>query len=399
MKKLFAIGCIGLLLFEISNVFFIMPMPGSQQLNTLSLAYFLHSFRWYFRLFFTIFIATGLIKSKWDNKLKFLLPILILTSFIYVINFIMAADAMFKQPHRIQLVDVKNNKVDLNRLVIGVVESGKARAYPIQFLGYHHFIYDDINGKDILVTYCTVCRTGRVYSPIIDEKKEQFRLVGMDHFNAMLEDASTKSWWQQATGEAVAGPAKGKQLPELYSTQTSLRDWIKIHPTTLILQGNPEFKDDYDTSMNYESGKSRKSLTGSNPHSGANKSWVVGIKRNGKAKFIDWNELKRKRIVQIKLDNTQVFVVLSKDNKSFFAYENPFESDPKLMNETIILDPNPSKTENCIRINSNSTEPRKKEMTTLTYEFSGKGINNSQNLKPVIAYQEFLHSWKHFSQH
>jgi hypothetical protein len=55
-----------------------------------------------------------------------------------------------------------------------------------------------------MVTYCTVCRTGRVYGPIINGKKETFRLVGMDHFNAMLEDATTKSWWQQATWDARA---------------------------------------------------------------------------------------------------------------------------------------------------------------------------------------------------
>jgi hypothetical protein len=48
-----------------------------------------------------------------------------------------------------------------------------------------------------------------VFSPVVDGRSETFRLVGMDHFNAMFEDASTHSWWRQANGEAIAGPSKG----------------------------------------------------------------------------------------------------------------------------------------------------------------------------------------------
>lgn len=376
MKKLFYLGLIGLLLFEISNVYFIMPMPGSQQFNSLPLAYFLYSFRWLFRVAFASSLALGLMRSKWNNKLSVAIPLIVLAALLYVVNFVMAADGMFKQPKTIALLDAKSNKVDTNRLVIGVVQGDKARAYPIQFLGYHHFVYDDIEGKDILVTYCTVCRTGRVYSPIVEGKKAQFRLVGMDHFNAMMEDASTKSWWQQATGEAVTGPLKGKQLPEIYSTQTSLAAWIKLYPHTLIMQPNPEFKDNYDTSLKYESGQSRKDLTGSNPNSGADKSWVVGLKRDGKTKYIDWNELNRKRIVQVQLNQSKVFVVLLNDNKSFFAYENPFGAVPKLIHNTLEIEAD----------------------KRYTYQLNGQGISGSQNLKPVKAYQEFLHSWKHFSQ-
>ena len=35
---------------------------------------------------------------------------------------------------------------------------------------------------------------------------------------------------------------------------------------------------------------------------------------------------------------------------------------------------------------------------THRYQLNGQVIGGSQNLKPVKAYQEFLHSWKHFSQ-
>src|SRR5206468_83632 len=99
----------------------------------------------------------------------------------------------FYQPRHKNVVTVADNKVGLNKLVIGVTLNGEAKAYPIEIIGYHHQVQDTIGGTPVIVTYCTVCRTGRVFSPFVNGKKENFRLVGMDHFNAMFEDNTTKS--------------------------------------------------------------------------------------------------------------------------------------------------------------------------------------------------------------
>ncbi len=79
---------------------------------------------------------------------------------------------------------------------------------------------DTVGGAPVMVTYCTVCRTGRVYNLVVNGNSEIFRLVGIDQFNAMFEDATTKSWWQQATGMAISG---GTTLPEIPSQQLTLR--------------------------------------------------------------------------------------------------------------------------------------------------------------------------------
>ena len=81
------------------------------------------------------------------------------------------------------------------RLVVGVEIDGDARAYPVQFIGYHHQVRDTVHGAPVIVSFCTVCRTGRVFRPVVDGHPESFRLVGMDHFNAMFEDSTTGSWW------------------------------------------------------------------------------------------------------------------------------------------------------------------------------------------------------------
>ena len=373
MKKLFYFGLVGLLLFEVANVYFIMPMPGSQQMNSIDAAYFLYQWRWAFRIIFGLLLLIGLFKAKWRRKWTVAIPILIVGAAIYIANFVMAADHMFYKPQKVLMVNAAANKVDTNRLVIGITNNGEAKAYPIRFLGYHHQVQDTIGGKPVIVTYCTVCRTGRVYEPVINGKPEQFRLVGMDHFNAMFEDATTKSWWRQVTGEAITGKLKGQTLPEFFSTQTSLAEWLQLNPNSLIMQPDPSFIDQYDTTLKYESGKSKSKLTGTDSLSWKDKSWVVGIKVGTGKKAYDWNQLKTQRIINDKLDGKNFVVLLSKDDKSFFAFENPDAASTfTLQNDTLMLN-------------------------NVQYKINGKAINGNTSLKPLPAYQEFWHSWRTFN--
>jgi Protein of unknown function (DUF3179) len=372
MKKYFWLGCLGLFLFEIANVYFIMPMPGSQQMNSIGIAYFLYKWRWIFRGIFAMMIIVGLLKSNWKRKWAPAIPLLLLAVVGYMANFKMAADAMFKQPKQLVSVGADKNKVDSNRLVIGVSINGEAKAYPIQFLGYHHQVQDVVGGKDVLVTYCTVCRTGRVFEPIVNGKKESFRLVGMDHFNAMLEDASTKSWWRQATGEAITGKLKGKKLPAIFSTQTTLTQWLLLNPGSKIMQADSAFLKSYSSTTTYEDGTSRDNLTGTDSLSWKDKSWVVGLKAGNQSKAYDWNQLKTQRIIYDSLNNVPLVIILAKDNKSFFAFEMPNNEKALLKNDTLLLG-------------------------NKHYLLNGKGIDTAFSLKPVTAYQEFWHSWLSFN--
>lgn len=373
MKKLFFIGLAGLLFLELMAVYLIMPMPGSQQANSINLAYFLYQWRWAFRIFFIILFGIGLALSTFKLKWLPAFSILIVAMVIYFINFKMAADHMFYAPQNLLMVNAKTNKVDSNRLVIGITANGEARAYPIQFLGFHHQVYDRIGSKPVLITYCTVCRTGRVYEPIVLGRQERFRLVGMDHFNAMFEDYTTKSWWRQATGESIAGKLKGDKLPVFFSTQTSLGEWLKLNPASLVMQADSTYLSEYDSTYKFENGKSRSKLTGTDSLSGKNKSWVIGIKSGNKKKAYDWNKLKIERIIQDQIGNTPLLLVLANDDKSFFAFERTNPNDNFILkNDQLIFNGH-------------------------HYNLNGQGIDTTASLKPLAAYQEFLHSWKTFN--
>ena len=373
MKHIFFTGIIFLAIFEIANVYFIMPMPGSQRMNSLGIAYFLHEWRWVFRGIFGVMIATGLFQASRSNKWWVLGALLIAGAAVYLFNFDMAADKMFYQPSTLRLADAQTNKVNLDKLVLGVSLNGQTKAYPIQFIGYHHQVRDTVGHTPVMVTYCTVCRSGRVFAPTVDGRPETFRLVGMDHFNAMLEDAATGSWWRQATGEAVAGPLKGKYLPELPVVQTSLREWLKLHPNSLVMQPDSAFAEEYADMDSYDTGRGRGKLTGTDTLSWRDKSWIVGLEVNRIAKAYDWNRLKQERVINDRVGDQPVVIVLAADSLSFFAFERPSaEAVFTLRNDTLFSAEN-------------------------AWNLLGGVLNGTaQPLRPIAAYQEFWHSWSTF---
>lgn len=373
MKHVFLISIIGFIFFELANVYFIMPMPGSQEINSLDLAYALHSWRLVIRCILAVFIIIGMKSAFATSKWKTLGLMIVLLIVMYTTNYHMAADVMFYQPKSISFKTKDNNLVPIDKIIIGIAYQGHAKAYPIQFLGYHHQVRDTIGDKQVMVTYCTVCRTGRVFEPLIHNKVEDFRLVGMDHFNAMFEDKNTKSWWRQATGEAVTGPLKGESLPEFPSVQTTLSKWIELYPNTLVMQPDHHFQDKYDSLLTYERGRLTGRLTRKDTASWQQKSWVVGVELNGASKAYDWNELQKKRIIYDVLGNKPIATILSKDNISFVVLERvSTEQTFTLVNDTLMSPEN-------------------------SYNFIGESLNkNVESLKRLKAYQEYWHSWKTF---
>ena len=373
MKKIFYLGIILLIFFEIANVYFIMPMPGSQKMESLDMAYFLYSWRWLFRILFLLMIVSGIKHAFSASKWLVSGAIILVSGIAFACNFIMAADSMFKQPVSVIFKSKTENKVESGRLILGISLNGESKAYPIQFLGYHHQVRDSIGGKAVMVTYCTVCRTGRVFEPLIEGKSEDFRLVGMDHFNAMFEDKSTGSWWRQVSGKAVAGPMKGKTLPEIPSIQTTLEKWIELYPNTLIMQADEVFQEKYMGMSKYESGASKSKLTLRDLGSWKDKSWVIGLESGSESKAYDWNRLQKERIIHDELGGQPVVIILSGDNKSFVALER-LNNDQlfSLRNDTLI-----------------SADNR--------YNFIGTSMDSTKsNLKRLNAYQEYWHSWQIF---
>lgn len=310
---LFLLGVLLLLVPEVLRVYYIMPFPGSQEntatdLHQVDMAYWLHTHIWWIRLLglaallgpFVYYLKRG---GVW-KRIAVLVPTALCALVFYAFNFKFMADTMFYPPKEKHLTPVPTTEdmgalpdSTANQLVIAVERNGDARAYPIELIGYHHQVLDTIGGEPVLITYCTVCRTGRAWKPEVNGQPETFRLVGMDHFNAMFEDSRTKSWWRQVTGECIEGPLKGHQLEEVPSEQVSLGEFAARHPKGLVFQPDPHFAAQYAGLRGYDDGTIASSLEYRDTASWQPKSWVVGVVHNGQARAYDWNELRKERLV------------------------------------------------------------------------------------------------------
>ncbi|WP_026260231.1 DUF3179 domain-containing (seleno)protein [Segetibacter koreensis] len=382
-RLLLIIGFLLLFTVEILRVYFIMPFPGSQQTNTISFAYWLSGNIVWLRILAFLLILFPVINIFKNGKkqARIILPsaLLLYAIVFFFINFQAEADKMFYQPHQLVFAQPGTNKIKGDKLVIGVAINGEAKAYPIQFIGYHHQVRDSVGHTPVIVTYCTVCRTGRAFSPEVRGKVETFRLVGMDHFNAMFEDATTKSWWQQATGVAVAGPLRGTALQEIPSRQSTLAAWLQQYPNSFIMQPDTLFADEYKDMANYDKGNGKSSLTKRDSLSWRSKSWVVGVKYNGESKAFDWNELVKSRIIQDSLRNIPVLLTLESDTATFHVFDRRVKgkvlSFTKYNDEQII------------------------DNTQSIWNMAGdctNGILKGEKLQSLQAYQEFWHSWQTF---
>lgn len=383
-----ALLILGLLLLfaaEILRVYFIMPFPGSQEKDTINLAYWLHRNINWLRVVGLLMIAipaAPIFKRRATFTKTSLVVFLALYAIVfYLFNFRFQADKMFFQPTNLLLAGSNENKIDLDKLVIGVTINGESKAYPIQLVGYHHQVRDSIGGKAVMVTYCTVCRTGRVFSPEVNGYNENFRLVGMDHFNAMFEDGSTGSWWQQATGEAIAGPLKGKKLFEFPSHQMTLRAWLQQNPQSMVMQPDQHFTKEYEDLALYDNGTIESNLEGRDPASWQKKSWVIGVRHDTVAKAFDWNNLQKKQFIEDSLPQLPLLLVLGTDSASYFVWN-------RQVNGKCLHFSNKPGTSTLTDLNTGSTWTP--EGVCIDGPLEG------QQLRPVQSYQEFWHSWQQF---
>jgi hypothetical protein len=384
-RLLLITGILFLFATEILRVYFIMPFPGSQHANTIDIAYFIDRNRMGLRIIGILLIAypASVIFLRGKTGVKILLAgLAILYGVVfYMFNFRFEADKMFYQPQTRKFRSAVDNKVPADRLVIGVVLHGEARAFPIQVIGYHHQVRDTIGGEPVMVTYCTVCRTGRVFSPLINGVPQDFRLVGMDHFNAMFEDSRTRSWWQQATGVSIAGPLKNTALAEIPSSQTTLSEWLKQYPDSKILQPDTLYKDEYEHLAGYDKGTIESKLERRDSASWKPKSWVIGVRAGKREKAYDWEDLISRRLIQDTIGNIPVLLLLGRDSSFYHVWNR------NVQGQTLSFEIVPGKD---LLQDSN---------TNSVWDGNGKCISGDlkdRQLEEIRSYQEFWHSWGHF---
>ena len=180
-------------------------------------------------------------------------------------------------------VGAKAPAVDPDDLVLGVVIKDDAVAFPVRRIGYHHVVNVTIGGEPIVASYCTLCHTGTIFKRTLNGLLLTFRLIGINNQNALLEDLESRSWWQQSTGEAIAGPLKGERLTPLVHDEVTFALWAREYPHTKVLaRVDPEL--DIDKGWEDRMDKVRTVVPAPPNDPLHRRSYVVGIVAGGKAK-------------------------------------------------------------------------------------------------------------------
>jgi thiol-disulfide isomerase/thioredoxin len=130
--------------------------------------------------------------------------------------------------------------------VILVQVEGDARAYPVQILMWHEIVNDTIGGVPVAVTFCPLCNTGIAFERTFDGQVLDFGTTGRLRFsNLVLYDRQTETWWQQATGEGIAGEYTGRRLMFVPASLISWADFKAAHPDGKVLSRDTGYARDY----------------------------------------------------------------------------------------------------------------------------------------------------------
>jgi len=306
-----SLACLGL--FEALKFYLVMPLPGTHNSASLGAGYFLEDHEWLFRLGFLL-VATASAAAVFRARRKWLpaVAVLAVAGVVWIVNFQASAEYVFEEPEHLGFSRRGESRLGDEALVVGVVHNGQAKAYPLRYLTYHHTVRDTVGGKPIMVTYCNLCRTVRVFEPVIGGHENHFRLVGANRSNSVYEDADTQSWWMQATGTAVEGPLEGTALPRVQAVEMTARKWFELHPDAVVMQPEEESAENYRAA--------RETVTS---EAWQDESWVVGVELAGAAKAYDWARLKQERVIHDELGDTPFVLALAADGQSFAAFERP----------------------------------------------------------------------------
>ena len=129
--------------------------------------------------------------------------------------------------------------------VFGIAINGEARAYPLRILDWHEMANDVVGGVPVSLAYCTLCGAGIAYDGRAPNGEVyEFGTSGfLYRSNKLMYDRTTRTLWNQFTGEPVLGPLVGAtdvegeplRLSLLPIVLTTWEQWLAQHPETTVL--------------------------------------------------------------------------------------------------------------------------------------------------------------------
>ena len=143
-------------------------------------------------------------------------------------------------------IDEANEWINDIEPIIAVEVEGLARAYPLQILTWHEIVNDVLNEKELVVSFCPLCNTAIAFEREFDGQILDFGTTGrLRYSNLIMYDRQSETWWQQATGDGIAGEYTGEQLTFYPAAMISWADFKSQYPDGDVLSKDTGFSRSY----------------------------------------------------------------------------------------------------------------------------------------------------------
>ncbi len=318
-RSWFLLGLGIALIPTLTQGYLLWPFPGSQDLESVRWAYALSRLVPLAQGVGALLAVSGLILVWRSQKRKafwVLTAIGLLAIGLCGATRKFAAPAIFRPNLEPRFARGSSTELPPQTLVLGLRSGEVAKAYPLRLIAYHHQVQDVFAGEPIWVTYCSMCRTGKIFRPVVQGQSTSFDLIGAIRYNSVYRDQATGSFWYQANGKAVAGPLTGTTLTELRSDQMTLGKWLELFPDSEVLQPDPAFAEGYQLFGFAEFDEKR-----SDPEGPLGWQWVVGVRQGDLVRGYPWSMLADDRYYEDELGELPLAIHLLADGFSHRVWD------------------------------------------------------------------------------
>ena len=152
----------------------------------------------------------------------------------------------------------------------------------------------------------------------MDGRTLTFEVHGLYQDVLTMIDRETGTVWTHLDGKAVQGPLRGARMEMIPMPQMTWRDWVALHPATMVLSPDTEFSSRYRTPR-IGSFNPREARFGDDRL--APNALVVGVEVNGEFEGYDIEDLRRMgSVVNDTLGGEPIVVVYDSATRTGIAY-------------------------------------------------------------------------------
>jgi len=168
-----------------------------------------------------------------------------------------------------------------------------------------------------------------VWEEQLQGRRLRFHLCGINNQNFVMCDEETGSWWQQATGEAFAGPLRGSRLRLVRADEIAFDIWRREHPGGRVLR--PGATTAWRSwSADWEAKTGRMPVVAGAPGADGRgplppRTLVLGLEHGGAARAYPVEALRSQGAVADDLGGLGVVILVAEDGRSLRVFESTID--------------------------------------------------------------------------